>query len=1059
MKSLLAKIEENKPLVIALVETHLCSEDTIDIEGYTVMRNDRNSYGGGILIAVREVIHNITMEIEKKDGDYESIWIQLDNGVTNLRMGVVYLPQENTPKAKLIRIYKSISECVNENTIIMGDFNAKIGRGDDLEAQSAAGKIMENFIKHNELKVINHAIGTKGRWTRVQAATKSEIDYVIATCSVSANISKLVIDEEKLDSLFHVKDEMCVYPDHNAMISEVYWGGIVKDMKGKGSHVGITKEGYIKIANEIEKKKLHEKIDMQGDIDEEYEKFTSEMMKIVKKNQKKQKNCTPWKACRKISAQIKDLKRVLRANTVLKKEENNFLKNRIYLLKQEINDFQVEKNQKQIQLVLKKIGATGRADMRAFWDFHRQGKDNVVRSAIIDENGIRHEDEKAIKEVYSKYYADLLTTRGPENEEERRAQNRVDEAISRLELVWSLTNNEKGYSWEELTGYVENAVKELKKRKATDQMGWKNEYIVVGGAVLKEVLSKLFSMMYAQKRTPKQWEYIKIKSIPKAGSKLITKRRGLFITSVIGKVLEKVIKLKTEEEGNINMSPFQSGGVKGRSIIDNTFAMLAIINRNKYLQRPTYCVFVDLTKCFDKLWLEDCILELERSGMHSKDTQLIYEMNRNANIVIDTPVGKTEHISIKNTVKQGTIYAVIMCGLTTSRVNSLNERVVYSYGPNVEIESLVYLDDMSNTGSYENAEKFVGNCSQLEKTKKAIVNTDKSGYVIVDGGESPKELQTEVKEGKLKREREMQSLGCWIDERGTYQINIEKKKGDIEGLIKKVENMAAETKVGRMAIALKLELVERVICPSIHVSIQAWHGFTEQEMLDLESRQLSIIKRLLKLPRCTPGKGILFETGIWPVKDKIAYKKLMLYHNIIHSDETRIMKKIVNEQERTAESGSWFDNLRKESLTYGMTIQQNTVTGIKKQAFKKYVKSQIQEEIERKMKNEPTTKLRTVFKNSFGRKPYLEGELTSAEVTKIMNIKLHMIKANSNYGKNELCEFCKTETETTEHLILGCTELEYVREERMPSLETNNVDEIKKLIRVMDRIDKVKIDF
>ena len=72
-----------------------------------------------------------------------------------------------------------------------------------------------------------------------------------------------------------------------------------------------------------------------------------------------------------------------------------------------------------------------------------------------------------------------------------------------------------------------------------------------------------------------------------------------------------------------------------------------------------------------------------------------------------------------------------------------------------------------------------------------------------------------------------------------------------------------------------------------------------------------------------------------------------------------------------------------------------------------------------------------------------------------------MIKANSNYGKNELCKFCKTETETetTEHLILGCTELEYEREERMPSLETNNVDEIKKLIRVMDRIDKVIIDF
>ena len=47
---------------------------------------------------------------------------------------------------------------------------------------------------------------------------------------------------------------------------------------------------------------------------------------------------------------------------------------------------------------------------------------------------------------------------------------------------------------------------------------------------------------------------------------------------------------------------------------------------------------------------------------------------------------------------------------------------------------------------------------------------------------------------------------------------------------------------------------------------------------------------------CTPYIGILMETGIWPIKEKIEYQTLMLYHNLINSDEERVAKLLVREQ-------------------------------------------------------------------------------------------------------------------------------------------------------------------
>ena len=105
------------------------------------------------------------------------------------------------------------------------------------------------------------------------------------------------------------------------------------------------------------------------------------------------------------------------------------------------------------------------------------------------------------------------------------------------------------------------------------------------------------------------------------------------------------------------------------------------------------------------------------------------------------------------------------------------------------------------------------------------------------------------------------------------------------------------------------------------------------------------MKRLLHLTTNISTKGILYETGIWPLKEKILYKKLMLLHNIIHFDNEIIIKKIVQEQDTSDMEGSWLKNLKTESLENNIVIDCQAIIKSSKEKYKTKVKETIQQKI------------------------------------------------------------------------------------------------------------------
>ena len=60
-------IEEEKPYIIGIVETMLGEKEKMELKEYQIIRNDRDIEGGGVLLAVRKALGNVTIEVNREN--------------------------------------------------------------------------------------------------------------------------------------------------------------------------------------------------------------------------------------------------------------------------------------------------------------------------------------------------------------------------------------------------------------------------------------------------------------------------------------------------------------------------------------------------------------------------------------------------------------------------------------------------------------------------------------------------------------------------------------------------------------------------------------------------------------------------------------------------------------------------------------------------------------------------------------------------------------------------------------------------------------------------------
>lgn len=203
-----------------------------------------------------------------------------------------------------------------------------------------------------------------------------------------------------------------------------------------------------------------------------------------------------------------------------------------------------------------------------------------------------------------------------------------------------------------------------------------NRMVKEGDRMVKSLIS-IFNRAQEERKIPKQCTETAIESICKGGQRenLNETQRGIFMINAISIAYERVSKIQNQKLQE-KMSNMQVAGKKNRSIVHNTITN-AIMEKQKLRNKNMY-ILHGPENGFDKLWLKDSLTETKNLGYSKIGTQILYELNKNTEIITETPVGKTDTTNINEVVKQVSIFDLVIKCASTSKVNNINEKVQYN---------------------------------------------------------------------------------------------------------------------------------------------------------------------------------------------------------------------------------------------------------------------------------------------------------------------------------------------------------------------------------------------
>ena len=195
----------------------------------------------------------------------------------------------------------------------------------------------------------------------------------------------------------------------------------------------------------------------------------------------------------------------------------------------------------------------------------------------------------------------------------------------------------------------------------------------------------------------------------------------------------------------------------------------------------------------------------------------------------------------------------------------------------------------------------------------------------------------------------------------------------------------------------------------------------------------------------------------------LLYQKLMLLHNILHSKPSRIIRRMMLEQDTNPFPNCWLEELKNTAEKMNFTVNLHDIQQTTKVTFKGRVKELIEKNLEKNIKINAGSKMRTVLQDKFEKKKYIsDGFLSEKEIGEIMKIRLHMGNMKDNYRESSPgnCQFCKEEIETTEHILFECKSLDYLRIDLKISgifLYSMDADKIKSILEMNRRVNLIKI--
>ena len=736
-----------------------------------------------------------------------------------------YAPTAESSEEDLEQFYSDIETALKhcksfENTIIQGDFNAKVGKGfpnGNLgnfglgERNERGDKLVEWAMANNF--IIGNTIFQQPRrrlWTwKSPSGHKNQIDYIL-------------IKKRFQNALLSCK----TYPgadcnsDHVPVVGRLRLK--LRKLKSKSQNTKLDlallkADPIVKEKYAVEVKNRFELLEHRDDTEEQWENLkeciTSAANETIPtlKRKRKQKWMTDEILClldkRRESLRDSEQYKTIQAEITTKcceaKEQwlNNMCDQVEHLFSQDT---------KSMHAKIKEIS----------------GRKNACSSSgcIRAKDGTIVIEKDKILERWAEYIKDLY-------EDENRHED------------FNVRNNFEGppISRDE----VRHAIRKIKSGKAA---GPDNIAIELIEALEEFGIVKLTTFLgniYETGKIPGELLKSVFIALPKKpGAIECELHRTISLMSHITKILLRIIMLRARNRVKPEIGAEQCGFVEGKGTTNAIYILRAIIERSLEVGQDLYFCFIDYTKAFDTVKHEEIMNMLQDINVDGKDLRIIRNLywQQTAAIRIESEI--SEYQKIKRGVRQGCVLSPDLFSLYSEVIMRKIENMPGVAIGGHNINNLRYADDTVLIATSErNLQALVDTINEESEKLGLGLNKKKTETMVISKKKEIPRCKIQLNGTTLKQVENFKYLGVWITSDGRCATEIRSRIAQAKSAFQNMKNILTNQK---LAIKTRCRVLGSYILPILMYGCEAWNISQKLES-NIKAAEMWFLRRMLKV--------------------------------------------------------------------------------------------------------------------------------------------------------------------------------------------------------------------
>ena len=382
-------------------------------------------------------------------------------------------------------------------------------------------------------------------FSKRSVATGSVLDYIIIDGELADNVTEAVVDEDLLLTPYNVKklkggEYSATYTDHNAVYMTI------KDLFQKPKSVDEKPPGWWKLTDEG-LLTFHIKTDhqnaipfdtnktVQANFDDLSMQLESVMYECFQKVKPTKKNGPMGHSNVRKTHNI--LQGIAREGKIQRSVAHHYLK----LLHEKIVEKVYKKKAARIAETATILTEEEKFSTDKFWKLNKSFKNKkTAKSSVISSNNTELFSDAAILKEYENEFQSRLSIREIEDSL-KEYEERSNHLLDLLMEDGYINSDEPNFTREEL----DLAINDLKNNSPGQDLLHAKVLKHSGNGLRNAYLKLVNQIKNTKENVPEQLDNVLITALHKKGSKkLLVNKRGIFLTSVLAKVMEKMIKMR-----------------------------------------------------------------------------------------------------------------------------------------------------------------------------------------------------------------------------------------------------------------------------------------------------------------------------------------------------------------------------------------------------------------------------------------------------------------------------------------------------------------------------------